>query len=149
MIEMSDLRFAFRQLRKSPAFTLVAILNSATIPTQIVGVVGDVRSRKVSDSDDIELYRPWAQENFPFLSIAVRSSLPVNEVTKSVRVALATVDPGLAIALPQSMNAIVAQALGQTRLMTSLLGIFAGVSVVAGEHRDLRGGRLHRRATHR
>jgi putative ABC transport system permease protein len=40
------------------------------------------------------------------------------------------VDPGLAIALPQSMNTIVAQAVGQTRLMTWLLGIFAGVALL-------------------
>ncbi len=43
---------------------------------------------------------------------------------------LATVDPGLAIAIPQSMDAIVAQAVGQTRLMMWLLGIFAGVALL-------------------
>jgi ABC-type antimicrobial peptide transport system permease subunit len=47
-----------------------------------------------------------------------------------VRSALATVDPGLAVALPQSMSAIVAQAVGQTRLMMWLLGIFAGVALL-------------------
>jgi ABC-type antimicrobial peptide transport system permease subunit len=36
----------------------------------------------------------------------------------------------LAIALPQSMNKIVAQALGQARLMTWLLGIFAGAALL-------------------
>jgi putative ABC transport system permease protein len=89
-----------------------------------------VRSRKVAEPDDVEVYRPWAQENFPFLSIEVRSGLKTETVTKSVRSALATVDPGLAIALPQSMNTIVAQAVGQTRLMTWLLGIFAGVALL-------------------
>ena len=47
-----------------------------------------------------------------------------------MRTALATVDAGLAIALPQSMNTILAQAVGQTRLMTWLLGIFAGVALL-------------------
>ena len=103
---------------------------SASIPSQIVGVVGDVRSRKVAEPDDVELYRPWAQDNFNFLSIDVRSGLSVEAVTKLVRGALAKVDPGLAIALPQSMDAIVAQAVGQTRLMTWLLGIFAGVALL-------------------
>ena len=106
------------------------LIGSASIPSQIVGVVGDVRSRKVAEPDDVELYRPWAQDNFNFLSVDVRSSLSVQEVTKLVRGALAKVDPGLAIALPQSMDAIVAQAVGQTRLMTWLLGIFAGVALL-------------------
>jgi putative ABC transport system permease protein len=106
------------------------LYSSSSIPAEIIGVVGDVRSRKVAEPDDVELYRPWAQENFPFLSIEVRSDLKTETVTKSVRSALASVDPGLAIALPQSMNTIVAQAVGQTRLMTWLLGIFAGVALL-------------------
>src|SRR6266705_776566 len=106
------------------------LIGNASIPSQIVGVVGDVRSRKVAEPDDVELYRPWAQDNFNFLSIDVRCGLSVQEVTKLVRGALAKVDPGLAIALPQSMDAIVAQAVGQTRLMTWLLGIFAGVALL-------------------
>jgi len=106
------------------------LVSSASTPAEIVGVVGNVRSRKVTESDDVELYRPWGQENFSFLSIAVRSHLSVDAVTKSVQSALATVDPGLAIALPQSMTTIVAQAVGQTRLMMWLLGIFAGVALL-------------------
>jgi putative ABC transport system permease protein len=106
------------------------LIGSASIPSEIVGVVGDVRSRKVAEPDDVELYRPWAQDNYNFLSIEVRSRLPVEAVTNLVRGALAKVDPGLAVALPQSMDAIVAQAVGQTRLMTWLLGIFAGVALL-------------------
>ncbi|PYI63770.1 MAG: hypothetical protein DMF07_09205, partial [Verrucomicrobia bacterium] len=41
-----------------------------------------------------------------------------------------TVDPGLAIAIPQSMDKIVAQAFGQARLMMWLLGIFASVALL-------------------
>jgi predicted permease len=106
------------------------LYSSSNIPAEIVGLVGDVRSRKVSEPDDVELYRPWAQENFPFLTIEVRSALKTETVTELVRSALSRVDPGLAIALPQSMNTIVAQAVGQTRLMTWLLGIFAGVALL-------------------
>src|SRR5207247_8836653 len=97
---------------------------------EIVGIVGDVRARKVNEPDDMEFYRPWAQENFPFPTIVVRSNLREDVVTKLVRSMLATVDPGLAIALPQSMEKIIAQALGQTRLMTWLLGIFAAVALL-------------------
>jgi putative ABC transport system permease protein len=106
------------------------LIGSASIPSQIVGVVGDVRSRKVAEPDDVDLYRPWTQDNYNFLSIDVRSRLSTEAVTKLARGALAKVDPGLAVALPQSMDAIVAQAVGQTRLMTWLLGIFAGVALL-------------------
>src|SRR6266446_9759516 len=106
------------------------LVGSDSTPAEIVGIVGDVRTRKIAEPDDVELYRPWAQQSFSFLSVDVRSSLSVDAVTKLVRSALATVDPDLAVALPQSMSAIVAQAVGQTRLMMWLLGIFAGVALL-------------------
>ena len=106
------------------------LVGSGSVPSEIVGVVADVRSRKVGQADDVELYRPWAQESYPFLGIYTRSNLAVNEVTRLVRGALAEVDPGLAIALPQSINTIVAQALGQARMMMWLLGIFASVALL-------------------
>jgi len=62
--------------------------------------------------------------------VAVRSNFGVDATTKLVQTALATVNPGVAIAIPQSMDAIVAQALGQARLMMWLLGIFAGVALL-------------------
>ena len=106
------------------------LVGSASVRCEIIGVAADVRSRKVAEPDDIEIYRPWAQQNFPFPCLLVRSQLRPDAVTKLVQSALATVDPGLAIAIPQSMDEIVAQAVGQTRLMMWLLGIFAGVALL-------------------
>jgi putative ABC transport system permease protein len=106
------------------------LLSFLSTPVEIVGVVGDVRTRSVANPDEVEIYRPWAQENIQFAVIAVRSPLREDAVTKVVQSALGTVDPGLAIAIPQSMDAIVAQALGQARLMMWLLGIFAGVALL-------------------
>src|SRR5216117_3993906 len=97
---------------------------------EIVGIVGDVRSLQVAEAPGMEFYRPWAQKNFPFVNITVRSSLKVDAVTKLVQSALTKVNPGLAIAVPQTMDAVVARALGQARLMMWLLGIFAGVALL-------------------
>jgi len=97
---------------------------------EIVGIVGDVRSVQVAEPPGMEFYRPWAQYNFPFVNIAVRTNLKVDAVTKLVQSALTKVNPGLAIAVPQTMDAVVARALGQARLMMWLLGIFAGVALL-------------------
>ena len=106
------------------------LVTSLGVPCEIVGIVGDVRSIQVKQEPGMEFYRPWAQENFPFLNITVRSNLKTDAVTKLVQSALSKVNPGLAIAVPQSMDAVVAQALGQARLMTWLLGIFASVALL-------------------
>jgi predicted permease len=102
----------------------------AGVPWEIVGIVGDVRSVRVAEAPGMEIYRPWAQHNFPLVNIAVRSNLKVDAVTRLVQSALTKVNPGLAIAAPQTMDAVVAQTLGQARLMMWLLGIFAGVALL-------------------
>jgi predicted permease len=106
------------------------LVTSAGTPAVIVGVVGDVRSQRVAEPPGMEFYRPWAQENFPFMAITVRSRLDVGVVSRLVQSALASVDPGIAVAQPRTMDAIVAQALGQARLMMWLLGMFAAVALV-------------------
>ncbi|HEY2124604.1 MAG TPA: ABC transporter permease, partial [Chthoniobacterales bacterium] len=106
------------------------LITGYSVPAEIIGVVADVRSQRLNEANDMEFYRPMAQENFPFLSIAVRSRLKTEAVTKLVQAALAGIDPAIAIAQPQAMEEVVTQALGQARLMMLLLGVFAGVALL-------------------
>ena len=106
------------------------MVTSAGVPCEIIGIVGDIRSIRIKEEPGMEFYRPWSQENFPFVNVEVLSTLRTDAVTKLVQSALSKVNPGLAIAIPQSMDAIVAQALGQARLMMILLGLFAGVALL-------------------
>jgi predicted permease len=106
------------------------LVTSSGTPAEIVGIVGDVRSQRIAELPDMEFYRPWAQENFPFLNVAVRSNFKLDAITRLVQSALTKVDPSIAIAIPQMMDTVVAQARGQARLMMWLLGIFAGVALL-------------------
>lgn len=106
------------------------LITSGSVPVEIVGVVGDVRSVQLSRRNEMEFYRPFAQENFPFLTITVRSPLPPDSVTKSVQAALKAIDPGLALIQPQPVSEIMSQALGQAKLMMVLLGVFAAVALL-------------------
>jgi putative ABC transport system permease protein len=106
------------------------LITSNSVPVEIIGIVGDVRSVQLIRPNDMEFYRPWAQENFPFAAVTVRSTMTTEAVTRLVQAGLNKIDPMLAIALPQSMDTVVAQALGQARLMMWLLGIFAGVALL-------------------
>jgi putative ABC transport system permease protein len=106
------------------------LVSSLGVPYEIVGIAGDVRSVRVNEAPGMEFYLPWAQENFPFVNVTVRTNLKLDAATKAVQSAINKVNPGLAVAIPQTMDAVVAQALGQARLMTWLLGIFAGVALL-------------------
>jgi putative ABC transport system permease protein len=106
------------------------LITSGSVPVEIVGVVGDVRSVQLNQRNDMEFYRPFAQENFPFLVITVRSFLPPDSITKLVQAALRGIDPGLALIQPQPVSQIMVQALGQAKLMMVLLGVFAAVALL-------------------
>lgn len=106
------------------------LVTSGSVPVEIIGVVGDVRSQQLNQHNDMEFYRPFAQENFPFCTIAVRSPLPPETITRSVQTVLRGIDPQLALIQPQPFSAVLAQVMGQAKLMMVLLGVFAGVALL-------------------
>src|SRR5947207_1357803 len=106
------------------------LITNGSVPVEIVGVVGDVRSVQLNQANSMEFYRPFAQESWPFLKIVVRSPLPPETITRSVKTALRGIDPSLALIWPQPFSEIMAQALGQAKLMMLLLGVFAGVALL-------------------
>jgi putative ABC transport system permease protein len=106
------------------------LITGGSVPVEIVGVVGDVRSISLSHANTMEFYRPFAQENSPYLRIVVRSPLPPETITRSVKTALRGIDPSLALIWPQPFSEIMAQALGQAKLMMVLLGVFAAVALL-------------------
>ena len=106
------------------------LITSSSVPVEIIGIVGDVRSVQLARANDMEFYRPWAQENFPSWRDHGSQHNENGGGDETCAGALRRIDPMLAIALPQAMDDVVAQALGQARLMMWLLGIFAGVALL-------------------
>src|SRR5688572_9777297 len=106
------------------------LVTSGSVPVEIIGVVGDVRSQQLNQHNDMEFYRPLAQENFPFLTIGVRSPLPPETITRTVQTIWRGIDPQLALIQPQPFSAVLAQVMGQAKLMMVLLGVFAGVALL-------------------
>ena len=104
--------------------------NNTGYLTQVVGVVGDVRSRRLDQKNDVEFYRPFAQRTGPFMWVVVKSAAKVEATTRLVRSALNRIDPGLPIIQPTSMEDVVTQSLGQRRLTMALLGGFALLALI-------------------
>ena len=104
--------------------------NSADKPTEIVGVVGDVRSIQLSQKNDIEFYRPFSQYPASFLSVAIRGPGRPEMLLGTVRATLDTLDRDLPIIQPQTMQQIIGDSLGQQRLTMTLLGSFAAIALL-------------------
>jgi predicted permease len=104
--------------------------NGTGLAAEVVGVVGDVRSRELAKANDVEFYRPFPQRSAPFLNVVVRTATKPETAAGIVRVALNKIDNGLPILLPNTLDEIVAQSLGQERLTMALLGVFAGIALL-------------------
>jgi len=104
--------------------------NGNGLAAEVIGIVGDVRSRQLAKTNDVEFYRPWPQRSFSFFNVIVRTSTKPKSVTSIVRAALDKIDKEIPILLPNTLDAIVTQSLGQQRLTMGLLGAFAGIALL-------------------
>lgn len=104
--------------------------NGTGLATEVIGVVGDVRSQQLAESNEIEFYRPWPQRSSPFFALAVRTLTKPEATAGIVRAALNKVDPGIPIIQPDTMESVIADSLGQQRLTMSLLGGFAAIALL-------------------
>jgi predicted permease len=104
--------------------------NGTGLLTTIVGIVGDIRYVSLDKKDDVEFYRPIQQRIFPFMALVVRSAMSPEALVKMTRSTLGKIDPELPIIQPGLLKENVSDSLGQRRLTTTLLGVFAGVAVL-------------------
>lgn len=100
---------------------------------QVVGVVGDVKQQQLRGAAMPEVYYPLEWElsdtNRPY-SIVVQSVGPPEAVTNTVRTAVLSLDPGLALMSVRTMPEIVAESMTDTKYETSLLGAMAALALL-------------------
>jgi predicted permease len=93
----------------------------------IVGVVADVRHTSIASGPEPEFYTPVAQAFGTAMTLVVRTAGPPAAVGASVRAAVRSVDPNVAVAAMGPMTTIVRENLGRPRMLATLLLVFAAV----------------------
>jgi len=109
---------------------LFGVDNGNGLMAEVVGVVGDVRSRDLARANDVEFYRPAPQRSFSFFNLVVRTSVNPEAATPMVRAALDKIDKEIPILQPNTLDTTINQSLGQRRLTMGLLGAFAGIALL-------------------
>jgi predicted permease len=97
----------------------------------IVGVVPPVKTTSLADDARKEtVYWHYRQRPVNDGSLAVRTALPPEQITRVATAAIAELDPELALDGVQSMEARIASSLGPQRTPMVLTLVFAGVAFV-------------------
>ena len=99
-------------------------------PREIVGIVGNVKSRRLDVADRPEYYIPDTQLNFGSMSVCVRTSVEPHSVTSAVRGVVASMDPDLPLYDVKSMDEYLAATLSTPRFQAILLEGFAGLALL-------------------
>ncbi|MGZ5553393.1 MAG: FtsX-like permease family protein, partial [Chthoniobacterales bacterium] len=100
------------------------------IEREIIGVVGDVKARKLTIENRPELYLPHAQAASNSMSIVARTQMEPQSILPSLREAVEGLNKDLPLYETRTMEQYLARALAQPRLNMTLLIVFAAVAII-------------------
>ncbi len=110
------------------------ILCSVSDPTEteVVGVVGDVRSRRVAEPAREEMYFSLIQRPDVYMTVLVRAANPAGAeaLAPSLRAAVRALDSDQPVAGIEPMKMLVSRSVADRRLTALLLAGFAGLALV-------------------
>jgi predicted permease len=96
---------------------------------EIIGIVGDVRQRALSQDVSPHMYMPYLQWPVNEYDVVIRATTPPGAVISAVRSLLRQLDPQIPMNAPRSYSDIVASSIGDRRFYLVLLGLFAAVAM--------------------
>jgi putative ABC transport system permease protein len=115
---------------EDPIGQRVYITNGPLQWNEVVGVVGDTKQRSLDTPAPPQIYEPYPQHTWSWMSLVVRTSGDPLSLAGAVRQQVAAVDKDQPVADIRSMEEIVAQSVGQQRFSLLLLSVFAGLALV-------------------
>jgi predicted permease len=122
--------FAKRHFPGEDPIGKTLITGMAQLPSQVVGVVADIRSATLNDPPTPDYFLPSLQRPEAFTNVLIRTSAAPNAVAAQVREALRTVDPDLPLLQPQLLSTRIAQTIADRKLALVLLASFAGLAML-------------------
>lgn len=108
----------------------VRITFGAKDPRRIVGVVGDLRHAGLDQEPQPEMYVPFAQQPWSFMTVVVHTRDEPRRVREKIRAAVAAIDPDQPVDRMTGMAELVDDSIARTRFYGALLGAFAALALV-------------------
>jgi putative ABC transport system permease protein len=97
---------------------------------QIVGIASDVHHDGPDKAAYMEIYRPLAQFPYSGMALVVRGSGDAAALAGPVREVVRSIDRELPLAQVRTMDDLVSESLGRTRLSTTLFSLFGALGLL-------------------
>jgi putative ABC transport system permease protein len=99
------------------------------VPTEIIGIVGDVKHTKLDQEAEPMAYWPISQEPYNFMTFLVQTRGDATAVATAVRNVIQTLDPQQPVADVRTLEDLIGNSIAKQRFNTLLLAIFAAVAL--------------------
>jgi putative ABC transport system permease protein len=99
-------------------------------PREVVGVVGDVKHLRLDEGPKPEMYVPYSQNPWPFMTLVMRTTAPPGTIVQPVRERVWSVDKNQPVDKILTADQLLYEAVAQPRLYALLLGVFAAVAFI-------------------
>src|ERR1051325_5631376 len=109
--------------------------NQQPVWFEIVGVVAHVRSLELREESQAEIYFSALQDNWPAMSLVVRSSVEPSSLAASVRQVVNEVDKSVPVSQVNTMDHVVSESITQPRFNLFLLGLFGTVAMLLSDRK--------------
>jgi putative ABC transport system permease protein len=100
------------------------------VPREIVGVVGDVKDDGLGEAATMAAYEPYTQMAWSDMTLFVRSDSDPSQMASVLRSQVTSVDKDQPVADISTGDQLMAQAVAQPQLRTTLLSLFAGLALI-------------------
>jgi putative ABC transport system permease protein len=105
-------------------------MSAKPVPTEIVGVVGDVRYESLVDEPEPTVYFPIPELTYPFMTLVIKTAGDPASIVPAVKRELKELDPDQPMSDVRTMNAVMGATVSRARFNTLLLALFAGLATV-------------------
>jgi putative ABC transport system permease protein len=105
-------------------------MSDKPVPTEIIGIVGDVRYDSLVDAAEPTVYFPHPDLTYAFMTFVIRTTGDPLELAPAVRREVRALDPEQPVSDVRSMNQVMADTVARARFNTLLLGLFAGLATL-------------------
>ena len=107
-------------------------MTDPVVPTEVIGVVGDVRFQDLTVEPRPTTYWPHPQLAYGAMTLTVRAAGDPLRLAPAVERAIRTLDPDQPVSDVRTMNQWAAKSMAQARFSSLLLAVFAGVALALG-----------------
>jgi putative ABC transport system permease protein len=96
----------------------------------VVGIVGDVSNKGLDAAPGFQSYVPLTQSPSSGMTLVVRADSDPQNLANAIRGEVLAIDREQPVSSVRLLDRVVAESVGERRLTTLLLGLFAGVALV-------------------